>query len=140
MRCQDRRKTEVTIRPRVRVCSSRSGLGQNRATFLKSLAITGSTTGVFFLGQIFELELCPIDGTPILGSVSTFLPTRLIAVVFSGDDYTITSARPVKRKATPLSTECGSFTFWPICTLDKLEVSYDVVIVIDNRTRVYPTS
>jgi hypothetical protein len=61
--------------------------------------------------------------------------------VFSGgDDYTITGARPVKRKATPLSTECGSFTLWPICTLDKLEVSYDVVIVVGNRTRVYPTS
>jgi hypothetical protein len=61
--------------------------------------------------------------------------------VFSGgDDYTITGARPVKRKATPLSTECGSFTLWPICTLDKLKVSYDVVIVIGNRTGVYPTS
>jgi len=79
--------------------------------------------------------MCPITEAAILGQVvlTTFLPTRLIFVVFSsGGKATFTGARAVKCEGiTSLSTKSGSFSLWPIRALDELKVRpYDVVIVI----------
>jgi hypothetical protein len=94
------------------------------------------------LDQVF-IEMCPVIEATIPGQVSTFLPTRLSFALFSGGGHaTFTGARAVKRvSAASFSTKCGSFSLWPICTLDEFKVrTYDVVIIIGGGTRAEPPS